>query len=263
MRLLLLFLLVGLGLGFILANAAFRLDQNRPDESVPAPSLNSPASADSSSAPADDSNPLRQTTTDAKTTEEGRLSVDELRQAIAKAEQDKDNAPLQRNLGIAVFKYSALEQRVDFLPDAVRLMERALPKTSAKDRELNETLGNALFVLARQGQPGRMPSARQAYQRALQAEPDNAELLVNLGLTYFFDRPTDPAAALSQYTKALKIDPRSEIAIESSIVAWLALKQNAKAVEGVHKLRQLNPHNDRLNDLESEVNQALLNKNQD
>ncbi len=257
MKFLFLTLILGLSLGFILANISFRFDEGRQ------PPLNSRTNTQTVSPPFANKPQNSSQTTAAPADPEGSssLSVSELRQAVDKADQDEKNLRLQRNLGIALFKYSALEHRVDFLPDAIRLMERAVRTPFSRDRELDETLGNALFVQAQQVEPDKMPLARQAYQRALQAEPGNADLIVNIGLTYFLEQPSDPAAAITQYNQALKIQPRSEKALENSVIALLALKQKVNAGETLQKLRQINPQNESLNDLQSQVNQGLVTNN--
>ena len=252
-------LILGLSLGFILANISFRFAEGRQNFNLNLQTQAQINSADSPHKANKSDNLDKPSAPSAVDSESGSLSINEVQQAIKKADQDVDNLQLQRDLGTALFRYSALEHRADFLPDAIRLMERADQKTFSEDKELHETLGNALFVEAQQVDSNKMSLARQSYQKALQIEPNNADLIVNIGLTYFFEHPSNPAAALTQYNQALKIQPRNEKALENLIVVLLALKQSLKANERFQELRQLNPDNQSLTDLQSQVNQALLN----
>jgi tetratricopeptide (TPR) repeat protein len=257
LRTLTLGLIFGLIIGFILANIIYRTNgaeqprlslqtqnQSKPTGAVSNSQEGSGGAADASENQLDDS--------------ENTLTVDELHQAVIKADGDKDNLQLQRDLGIALFRYAVLEQKTDLLPDAVRLLERAATKTFVKDKELHETLGDALFVLAQLEESSKMPLARAAYQKALEIEPKNEDLLVNIGLTYFFEQPPNPPAAIKQYKQALEFQPFNEKALESLTIALLALRQTAKAAESLKKLQQVNPQNNHINDLQTQVNQLEL-----
>lgn len=255
LRTLVLGLFLGSVSGFILANTIHRNDVGaerqgpRVQTKAQAPPFNQTANPEQS-------NNSRAAIENSEN--DNSLSPVELRQAIVKADENKDNHELQRNLGIALFKYAVLEQKTDLLPDAVRLLERADQKYLSKDRELFETLGNALFVLARQQEPEKMILARAAYQKAFQIEPKDAGLLVNIGLTYFYEEPSNPSAAIIQYKRALILQPLDEKALENLTRACLSLGQIAKARENLKRLQEINPQNKALDDLQTELSQQQI-----
>lgn len=236
----------GLILGFILANGFSRAEsENR-----------RLANTAVKSAPA--TSPQIQTSdnTDRRET----LSPDELRQAIAKADAEPQNLELQRNLGLALYRYAGMEQNSALLVDAVRLLERAAPKVSAADNEFFGTLGNAQFIMARRGEPQRMVQARAAYQQMLKSDPKNVDVLVDIGLTYFFDTPAQPQQALQFYSQALAVNSTHEGALENSIIAFIKLDKGSEAAAALEKLKAANPNNAALSDLQIQVAQLEIAK---
>ncbi|MEP6925219.1 MAG: hypothetical protein ABI954_12195 [Pyrinomonadaceae bacterium] len=236
-------LTLGLGTGFILANVFYRSESERVGLQSQTPV----------SASLVNTQPSVQ-----KNTVEESLTEGELQQAIESAERDQNNLQLQRKLGLALFHYALLEQRSDLLPDVIRLLERAEQKASSKDKELYQTLGDAMFVWASQKELGKMPLARAAYQKALEVEPKDADLLVSIGLTFFNEVPPKPAAAIEKYIQALRFNPNHEKGLESLTIALIKIHKTAEAALALEKLHQVNPQNEFLDDLQTSLNQQQL-----
>jgi tetratricopeptide (TPR) repeat protein len=254
-------LIIGISLGFVLANTFYRANGaekgslsllTQVQTGTSAPLINS---SQQTIEPAKSANQTNRN--------ENILSADELHHAIVKADADKGNLPLQRNLGIALFRYAALEQKTDLLPHAVRLLKRADQESFLKDKELHEVLGDALFVLAQQGEPQKMSLAREAYRKALRIDPKNPDLIVNIGLTYFLEQPSNPSAAILLYNQALSLHPTlegNEKALENLTIALLSLGQTVKAAQTLKELQLVNPQNKAISDLQTQITQRQLTK---
>lgn len=236
-------IIVGLTLGFVIANGFSRAELE-----------NRRLSAQAGQAPP--VSPQAQASPEQNGSE--RLSVEELRQAVSRADANPNDVKLQRDLGIALYRYAGLEQNASLLVDSIRLLERAEAKAKADDTELLATLGNAQFILARQSEPARIIKARTAYQKALKANPKNADLIVDLGLTYFFAEPSEPQQALKAYLQALEANPSHERALESVVNAYLKVGNSREAAVYLDKLKAVNPNNFALSDLQVQLAQSEI-----
>lgn len=91
------------------------------------------------------------------------------------------------------------------------------------------------------------------FNRAIKAEPNEADLYVALAETYVQREPPQPDQAVSQLQQALKIDGKSGHALGHLIEAY-ALKKDARAAEEtLNRLRETEPANQRIPTLESLV----------
>lgn len=247
----------GLSSGFVLANVI-----DRTDERV-TPKINLPAEQrlESSQSQVNSSENSGPKLVNSNAGDANKLSDEELHEVIARADKNKDDLKLQRNLGIALFKYASLEQNGELMLDVIRFLERADKKAFSKDKELYETLGDALFINGKQDN-AQIHLAREAYLKGLKVDPQNADLKVNIGVTYFSQNPPNPSAALSQYNQALILDLSNERALENKIIALIALKKNSEARKNIKRLAQVNPRNSALNDLQTQINQTDLTNKQ-
>lgn len=191
-------------------------------------------------------------------TSEASLSPDELRNAIASADSDSQNLQKQRSLGLALYQYAVLEQNVELLVDVVRLLERAEKAASPQDKELLVTLGDAFFVLGQETDSQKIKQARAVYQKALKGGSKDADLHTKIGLTYFYAQPSEPLQAIKAYTQALEGNANHEKALENLILAQLELQKAEEAAANLKKLRQLNPQNTALSDLETQLAQQKI-----
>jgi tetratricopeptide (TPR) repeat protein len=91
------------------------------------------------------------------------------------------------------------------------------------------------------------------FNRAIKAEPNEADLYVELAATYINREPPRPDQAIDELQRALKVDPKSGHALGHLIEAY-ALKKDARAAEQtLSQLKQTDPTNQRITSLESMV----------
>ena len=240
---------IGLIAGFWAANAFYRSQAGQ----IPTAQTVAPINANQAVTTAAAQPQSSQTTAAVE-----KLSDDELRRAIAKVEQNPNDLKQHRDLGLNLYRYAALEQKVELLPDVIRLLERAQTAPEFADQTLLTTLGDAYFNLAREKDSAQMPKARAAYQKALKIKPNDADLLTDIGLTFYFARPSDTAAALDYFEQSLKINPRHERALENLITLQINAAKIAQAQENLIKLKQINRQNVLIADLETQLAQKSL-----
>jgi tetratricopeptide (TPR) repeat protein len=85
------------------------------------------------------------------------------------------------------------------------------------------------------------PKAREAYERAIELDPEHADARVNLGRLLHEDRA--PAAAEKQYRAALKSDPEHDVAWFNLGVALEDLGRLQEAAEAYRHAIELDPSN--------------------
>ncbi|MCA1635734.1 MAG: hypothetical protein LC802_19115 [Acidobacteria bacterium] len=167
------------------------------------------------------------------------LTEDELRNAVAKADASPGDAELQRRAGQGLYLYAMQTGNSALLPDVARILKRA-HEADPKDYPVTVLAGNAHFLVARGGggDEQSLTAARKFYEQALAAKPDDIVVRTSLGLTYFFDRPPDPARAVREYRKALEIDPRHELTLQSLVAALAATGEMAERLLASPALHQ-------------------------
>ncbi len=236
---------VGFIVGFAVANSANRTDQDalRAENARLKSDLqkNSAAGQQTASAPA----------------EQGglpKISEEQMRAAVKKADDSPSDASIQKMSGQVLFLYATQTGDAGVIPDAARILKRA-HEAAPKDFESLMLLGNALFILARNGEPARLGEARAAYEKALTLEPDDPTAHTSLGLTYFYDRPSDPQRAIAEYRKSLAKEPGSEMALQGMSAALIAVDNFAEAQKMLAELERANASNSQLQNLRAQLAQ--------
>lgn len=183
------------------------------------------------------------------------LTEGELRNAVAKADASPQDAALQRTAGQGLYLYAMQTGNSALLPDVARILKRA-HEAAPDDYPIAVLAGNAHFLVARGGgDAGALREARKFYERALSAKPDDIVVRTSLGLTYFFDRPPDAARAVREYRKALEIDPRHEMPLQSLVAALAESGDFAEAEKRLRELEGVNPSNPELSNLRAQLEQ--------
>lgn len=186
------------------------------------------------------------------------LTDAELQNAVTRADADPADADLQRKAGQALYLYAMEKGHASILPDAARILGRA-HEADPKDYNTAVLAGNASFLLARSGGDARrLAEARRLYERALAAKPDDVTVRTTLGLTYFFDSPPDARRAIREYRRALEVDPRSEIALQSLAGALVAEGELAEAERRLIELEGVNESNPELRNLRAQLEQKRV-----
>jgi cytochrome c-type biogenesis protein CcmH/NrfG len=169
------------------------------------------------------------------------LSPEEIAAKIEEADSNPENAQFQKDLGTALYRYSAMRRDGELLDQAIRLLERA-NGLSPKDRETIVSLANAHFVAANlNARPERLPIARSYYLKALELGPDDVELRSDLALTYFLQEPPDLVTSVNELESALALDPKHQRSLQFLVQAlWKDGRVN-EAAAALERLKQADP----------------------
>jgi tetratricopeptide (TPR) repeat protein len=135
------------------------------------------------------------------------VSDEEIKQKLTEAEQNPNNLQFQKDLGIALFRFSNLKNSKVWLPDIIRLLNRVYEKDQ-KDYEVIVTLGDAYLSLGKANKNAdEVKKSREFYQKSLKLKPNDIEVITNLGLSYL---PEEKEKAMIEFEKSLKIDSKHE-----------------------------------------------------
>ena len=238
-------LIIGLVIGFMTANAVSRdeLSELRRAGNNKTSSVQNPQSTQN--------NQANQET----------LTVEEIRQAVERADANSENLVLQKDLGVSLYQYARTQQQTDFLPDVKRLLERAVKSNKAGDFEVLIVLGDVCSVLGQRNDDSRfLVEARTYYERALMLKPETFEMHTEIGLTYFLAKPSEPEKAIAEYRRTLKGDPKNERARQFLAATLIATGKVEDARGEIELLEQTNPNNSALPDLQVQLAQAEIQK---
>ncbi|HVF28911.1 MAG TPA: tetratricopeptide repeat protein [Pyrinomonadaceae bacterium] len=180
------------------------------------------------------------------------LNDEELRAAIAKGDANPKDASLQRNLGRGLYLYAMNTGMTRVLPDAVRMLKRAYD-ADPKDYETTVLMGQALFDAGQSGNFAMVSQSRRYFSQALETKPDDVNVRTELGLTYYFDKPSNPRRAVEEYRKALVRAPRHEMTLQSMAAALIALGETSEARQRLDELQSVNPSNATLPNLRAQL----------
>jgi tetratricopeptide (TPR) repeat protein len=239
---------LGFAVGFMLANSLNRQEQDKMRAELTRPQPNAkdnPAggSKQQAQAAADDDASIP-TATD-----------EQLKNAIAKADASPADADLQKQVGQNLYVYAWVKNKPSILPDVARILKRA-HELDPKDFKTALMGGDALFLAARDGGDTRqLADARKLYEDALAIKPDDAESRTKLGMTYFYDKPSDPKRAISEYRRVLQADPRQEMALQSLAAALIETGSLDEAAKRLDELEKVNPSNQELSNLRAQLEQ--------
>ncbi len=182
------------------------------------------------------------------------LSDEEIRAKIAEADKNADNFEFQKTLGMALYTYAAMKQEAGLLEDVARLLDRA-HALNGDDYDVIVSLANVNFDLGQlKKEDDRNRSARELYEKALAKNGRDTRVLTDLGLTYLLANEPDPGKAVAELKKALEIDPKNPKALQYVIQALAKSGKKEEAKTYLENLREADPQNPALKDLEMRVN---------
>jgi tetratricopeptide (TPR) repeat protein len=179
----------------------------------------------------------------------------EMRDLIAKADASSADADYQRKVGQGVYMYALSTGNAELLPEAVRLLKRA-HEADPKNYETTVLVGNSLFAWGQAADPSKFGEARVYYNKAVATKPEDTNVRTLLGMTYFFDQPSDPERAIKEYRKSLATQPRHEMALQSLSSALIATGALAEAQQRIEELQTVNAANAALSNLRAQLAQA-------
>lgn len=179
------------------------------------------------------------------------LTDEEIRNKIAEADKRPDDFNFQKGLGIALYRYSVIERETKYLPDVVRLLERAA-RLNPQDFETQVALGDVSFDLAQISKDeSQYEKAREFYRNALKIKPQEVDIQSSLALTYLQSNPPDYDKAVAELKKALTMNANHERSLESIVRALAAQGKNSEARVYLDKLKKINSQNKSIPELEN------------
>ena len=184
-----------------------------------------------------------------------RLSREEVQAAIARADANPKDVYQQRNLGQALYLYAANADDAATLNEAAGLLRRA-HDLDPKNYDTLVLLGNALFDSGKLGEAERFIEARAFYTEALRQRPDDINVRTDLGLTYFFAKPSDPQRATVEYRKSLAINPRHPATLQNLAAALISVSQLDETERTLALLKDIDAANPSLANLQTQLAQA-------
>ena len=187
------------------------------------------------------------------------LTDDEIREAIAKADAKPEDLELQKNIALAIYGYTNSQQDTTWLPEIDRLLVRAYEK-NPKDYTLIVTLANIYFDVSQsRDDPESLKKSREFYQKALEIKPNDTDVRSDLGLTYLLANPPENEKAVTEFNKALKINPKHEKALQNMAQAMIAAGKTKEAEDFINKLKEVNPKNEAIAELTSQLTKGKSN----
>lgn len=243
-------LIAGLVIGFTITNELNRRDievlraqvaQARSGTATAIASENAAAAPPDSSATDDDDAP--------------RLTREEVKTAVARADEKASDVYQQRYLGQMLYLYASQTDDAETLSDAARLLERA-HTLDPKNYETLVLLGNALFDLGNKGDAAKFVEARKYYALALKQQSADTNVRTDYGLTFFLARPSEPARAIEEYRKSLQTNPRHEITWQNLVAALIAINKLDEAEDALAQLKNVNAANQIIARLQAQLAQA-------
>jgi tetratricopeptide (TPR) repeat protein len=189
-----------------------------------------------------ENNRLKTAQTDAARSEnELTLSDEEIRRKIGEADADPGNLSLQKNLGIALYRYASMQKNQALLPECARLLNRAYEKNPA-DMDVVVTLGHLYYDIGYFNKDNEsFNRARVFYQKALSQKPNDIEVRTDYGLTYFLQNPPEYDKAVVEFQKSLQKDPKHEKTLQFMVQALLKQGKTQEAENYLARLKEIDP----------------------
>jgi tetratricopeptide (TPR) repeat protein len=181
------------------------------------------------------------------------LSDEELKSKIAEADKNPSNFAFQKDLGIALYRYALMKQDKDILAESLRILERA-NSLNNRDFDVLVSLGNAHFDIAFDKKDGAgFQKAREIYANALQVKPDDADVQTDIGISYFWQPSPDYNKAVATLEKIGAANPTHTRSMQYLARSYIKLGKFADAEKIVAKIKSINPNQDGLAELNSEL----------
>jgi tetratricopeptide (TPR) repeat protein len=199
---------------------------------------------------------LKNGASDTKAPAEPTLTDEQIRTAIARADASPASFDTQKEHGIGLYRYGALKKDSNIIAEASRLLLRA-NQLNPKDYEVVLSLAHAYFDTGyyRKENSG-FEKARDFYGKALALKPRDANTQTEIAMTYFLLDPPDYARAIPEFEKSLQIDPGHEKTLQFLGQSLAKSGKVGDAEKILEKLRETNPGNAFITELESEITQA-------
>jgi tetratricopeptide (TPR) repeat protein len=204
---------------------------------------------------------------EAAQTESGQnLTEEEIRRKIADADADPENIDYQKGLAMGLYQYAMMKQEPRWLGEVARLLTRVHEK-NPRDYGTIVALGSIHFEMSQSSgeetieeKNKNIEKARGFYQKAVELRPADADARTDLGLTFLYAAPPQNEKAAAEFQKVLRANPQNERALESIVRALAGAGRSREATEFLNKLKEANPGNASLAELESKLSSSETSK---
>ncbi len=181
------------------------------------------------------------------------LTSEEITQRIGEADQNPTNISYQKELGIALYKYAGMKQDADVLLSVTRLLNRVY-EANPKDEDVLIALGNCYFdggLIKKDN--AIFQKSRKYYEEALKLNPNDLDVVADIGLIYALSVPPEHDKAIAEFQKALKKDPDHVRSLQSIVQSLVYQKDIPEAEKFLARLEKVSPQNPRIPDLKAQI----------
>lgn len=150
------------------------------------------------------------------------------------------------NIGAALIAKKQYNEALEMLNKAAEL-DPANTEVKKLISEIKESQTSSKYQEALSlHQQGKINEAIALYEEALKADPNNPEILTNLGAAYQTNKNYD--AALAQYLKSIAIEPKSSVTYFYMGTTYYSKNQFEEAITNYKKALELDPGNQQIKD---------------
>jgi tetratricopeptide (TPR) repeat protein len=182
--------------------------------------------------------------TNQQSSQQATLTDEEIEQKLKEADANASDFAFQKGLGLGLYRYGAVREDKGIIEKSIPVLERA-NNINPDDFDVLVGLGNAHFDVGYFGKNNAsFEKARAFYGKALTKRPGDVEVRTDVALTYYLMTPPEHGAAVTEFEKALAIDPKHEKALGFLIQSLDALGRDATKYR--ETLRSINPQNPNL-----------------
>lgn len=162
-----------------------------------------------------------------------------VQEALQKARNEPDNFDAQVMAASYYYRIERYDEAIDFLMRANKLRPDDYPTVVR--------IGDANF------DAGRYDVAERWYTAALVKKPDDVNVRTDLGTTFLARKPSDPDRAIKEYRRSLEIDPKHEKTLRNLFIAYKQKGDVKEAQAALDRLAQVNPNNEDLPQMRTEL----------
>jgi tetratricopeptide (TPR) repeat protein len=168
--------------------------------------------------------------------------------ALKQAQAEPDNFDAQMQSAAILYQNRRFDEAIQLLMHANQLRPDAYEAIVA--------LGNTNF------DAGRYEIAEKWYTAALVKNPKDVNVRTDLGLSFMFQEPPDVGRAIKEFRKSLETNPNHEQTLQNLAVALTKKGSFDEAEATLKKLSEVNPGNESLTKLRSDLEAARTSSKQ-
>jgi tetratricopeptide (TPR) repeat protein len=170
------------------------------------------------------------------------------RALIEQAQLEPDNFDAQMQAAAIHYKNRRFDEAIQLLVRANQLRPDSYDALVA--------LGNSNFDASR------FEIAEKWYTAALVKNPKDINVRTDLGLTFLFREQQDVDRAIQEFRRSLELNPRHEQTLQNMVVALVKKGDFGAAETTLSKLREVNPGNQSLTKLRTDLESARTSPKQ-